>query len=200
MKTTRSFLLALAAIMFLLTACGKPPVSAPVATQPSAAVPAQSNTPGITITSTPDPCAKENLPAQIQKLDDLTRQFDDASAIVSNMLSSITADQLGSDIATLQSIRRGAEDQNVPSCLTNLKDLQLAHMNTVIDTLLLILGHGDKNVINQGVAQSNQLSQQYIIEKARLLGILTIIPVTATGTVGTPAAGTQTKPIATSTP
>lgn len=197
MKTIRSFLLTLVTIMFLLTACGKlsPPAPAPIQ---SSATPAQGNTPDIS--STPDPCIKENLPAQIQKLDDLTRQFDDASAIVSNMLSSITADQLGSDIATLQSIRRGAEDQNVPSCLTNLKDLQLAHMNTVIDTLLLILGHGDKNVINQGVAQSNQLSQQYVIEKARLLGILTIIPVTATGTVGTPVAGTQTKPIATSTP
>ena len=195
MKTIRSFLLALVAIMFLLTACGKLSTGTPAPIQ-SSATPAQANT-SVT-TPTPDPCSKDNLPAQIQKLDELTRQFDDASAIVSNMLSSITADQLGSDIATLQSIRRGAEDQNVASCLTNLKDLQLAHMNTVIDTLLLILGHGDKNVINQGVAQSNQLSQQYIIEKARLLGILTIIPVTATGTVGTPAAGTQTK--ATSTP
>ncbi|MGA7195092.1 MAG: hypothetical protein WBW94_15835 [Anaerolineales bacterium] len=197
MKFTRSFLMALTAMIFCLTACGK--VSAPTtAPTQSAATLAQINTPGIT--STPDPCAKANLPAGIQKLDDITNQFDDASAIVSNMLSSITADQLGSDIATLQSIRRAAEDEDVPSCLSNLKDLQLGHMNTVIDTLLLILGHGDKNVINQGVAQSNQLSQQYVIEKARLLGILTIIPETATATAGTPAAGTQTKPIATSTP
>jgi hypothetical protein len=184
-------------MIFLLTACGKASAPTTAPTQ-SAATLAQANTPGIT--STPDPCAKANLPAGIQKLDDITNQFDDASAIVSNMLSSITADQLGSDIATLQSIRRAAEDEDVPSCLANLKDLQLGHMNTVIDTLLLILGHGDKNVINQGVAQSNQLSQQYVIEKARLLGILTIIPETATSTAGTPAPGKPTTPIATSTP
>ncbi len=198
MKTIRSFLLALTAMIFLLTACGKVSVAAPTPTKSTAATLAVTNSPGIT--STPDPCSQANLPVQVQKLDELTRQFDDASAIVSNMLSSISVDQLGSDIATLQSIRRAAEDQNVPSCLTNLKDLQLGHMNTVIDTLLLILGHGDTNVINQGVTQSNQLSQQYIIEKARLLGMLTIIPVTATGTVGTPVSGTPTTPIATLTP
>ncbi|HUI89889.1 MAG TPA: hypothetical protein VLX61_14320 [Anaerolineales bacterium] len=199
MKTIRSFLLALGAMVFLLASCGKIPTSVPVPVQ-SSSTPVQANTPGLT--ATPDPCSKENLPAQIQKLDELTRQFDDATAIVDNLItgSSITADQLGSDIAQLQGIRRAAEDQNVPTCLTNLKDLQLAHMNTVIDTLLLVLGKGDKNIINQGIAQSQQYSQQYIIEKARLLGILTIIPETATGTAGTPVAGTKAAPTTTPTP
>jgi TolA-binding protein len=198
MKTIRSCSLALATVMFLLAGCQQTATSAAPTSRPAATA-AQTSVSAPAMTSTPDPCAKANLPPEIQKVDELTRQFDDASAIVSNMLSSITVDQLGSDIATLQQMRRAAEDETVPSCLTNLKDLQLAHMNTVIDTLLLILGKGDKNVITQGVAQANQLSQQYIIEKARLLGILTIIPETPTATAGTPGPGTKTAPTATPT-
>ncbi|HUH96979.1 MAG TPA: hypothetical protein VLZ89_06455 [Anaerolineales bacterium] len=199
MKTSRSLSLALAAIVFLLTACGKPAPSTPALTQ-SSATPAQADTPGPT--PTPDPCAKENLPAQIQKMDELTRQFDDGTAIVDNLLqgSSVSADQLASYISQLQGMRRNAEDENVPSCLQNLKDLQLAHMNTDIDYFLLKLGKGDLQTIATAVAQDNQLRQQYIIEKARLLGILTIIPSTATGAPGTPAAGTQAAPTVTPTP
>jgi hypothetical protein len=58
------------------------------------------------------------------------REFDDASLLASNT----PLDQFNPTIANLQRIRRDAEDLRVPACLTTLKQYQLAHMNTVINS------------------------------------------------------------------
>ena len=86
----------------------------------------------VTPMATPDPCAAGNLPVQIQEINGLTRRFDDAAAIARNSKQ----DQLAPDIAALQSVRRDAEQLQVPACLSHLKDVQLVYMNTFIQTLL----------------------------------------------------------------
>jgi hypothetical protein len=155
--------------VLLLTACGQPPV--PVATSsPEPIVP----TATITLTSTPDPCSQENILAEIQAVHRLMREFDDAAALSSNT----TREQLKPTIADLQRVRRDAEDQKVPSCLRSLKELQLTHMNTFIQTLIAFMGGADQETVNQGIALSRQLHDQYMIEMAHLQGVT--IPPTPT--------------------
>lgn len=82
----------------------------------------------------------------------LMREFDDASLLASNT----PLDQLNPTIANLQRNRRNVEDLRVPSCLTTLKQYQLAHMNTVINTMLGFLSGADSESINQNIALARQ--------------------------------------------
>ena len=145
-------------------------------------------TPTVGVTQTPDPCAEANLPAEVEKIHKITREFDDYAALASNTPQS----QLVQVIPELQRVLRDAEDQAVPACLSDLKALQLGHMNTVVQTLLLFVSSGDVNAVAQGIAQSRELHTQYEIEMARLLGItLTVVTSTqpaSTEPVSTPEA------------
>jgi len=88
-------------------------------------------------------------------------------------------DQLSTSIADLQRIRREAEDETVPACLENLRNFQIQHMNSVIETLLaFVRGNSDQAILNQAIALAGQQHDQYILELARLLGI-TPVPGTA---------------------
>lgn len=132
---------------------------------------------------TPDPCAGAALQAAAQAVHSKMREFDDASA-----LASVTPrDQLPAVITDLQRIRREAQDLSVPSCLDNLKRLQIAHMNTVIETLMAFLGGASGDVVNRGVSQARQLHDLYTLELMRVLG-LTLVPATASPTLTTPEA------------
>ena len=124
-------------------------------------------TPTVGATQPPDPCAEANLPAEVEKVHKITREFDDYAALASNTPQS----QLVQVIPELQRVLRDAEDLEVPACLTDLKTLQLQHMNTVVQTLLLFVSSGDVNTVAQGIAQSRELHTQYDVEMARLLGI-----------------------------
>jgi hypothetical protein len=108
-------------------------------------------------------------------------------------------------IADLQRIRRDAEDQSYPSCLRSLKELQLVHMNTFIQTLISFMGGADQETVNQGIGLSRQLHDQYMIEMASLQGVTipptpspepTLVDVKATpGTeVPTPSVAIVTNP------
>jgi len=130
--------------------------------------------PTLTSTSTPDPCAPDNVKAEVYKVHKLMREFDDASLLAANTPRA----QISTAISDLQRIRRDAEDQKVPACLSTLKSTQLLHMNTVITTLIGFLGGADQPTVNQGIAAARQQRDQYTIELARLLG-MTIIPNTA---------------------
>jgi hypothetical protein len=127
-----------------------------------------------TVTATPDPCSSEHIAGEIRKVHRLMREFDDASALS----TSTGRDQLKPTIADLQRIRRDAEDQDYPSCLRLLKEVQLAHMNTFIQTLIAFMSGADQETINQGITLSRQLHDQYMIELARLQGV--IVPITFT--------------------
>lgn len=122
-------------------------------------------------TSTPDPCLEAYLPAEIDKVNTLTREFDDYATLASNTPKA----QLVTVIPELQRILREAEDQNVPACLVRLKELQISHMNTVVQTLLAFVGNADATVVNSGIGKSRDLHSQYEIEMARLLGITVVV-------------------------
>jgi hypothetical protein len=143
----------------ILTACGKD------------ATPISSATP--TITVTPDLCAPGNIEAEVNKVHKYMREFDDESTVAANM----PQEQISGAITELQRIRREAEDEPIPDCLVNLKTYQIAHMNSVINTLVAFMSGNDQKTVDQYLALARQQHDQYTIELARVLG-LTVVPVT----------------------
>jgi hypothetical protein len=142
-----------------------------------------------TATPEPDPCAPENIQAEVEKVHKFMREFDDASLLASNT----PVEQLNPSIADLQRIRRNAEDQAVPSCLTTIKQYQLAHMNTVINTMLYMLSFQgtaeETELLNQGIALARQQHDQYVLELANVLGLTVVAAPT-----GAPAEGETPSP------
>lgn len=102
------------------------------------------------------------------------REFDDASLLAANT----TKDQLRPAIADLQRIQREAQDvtATVPSCLANLNKLELAHMNTVITTLISFMGGADQTNLNKGIDLARQQHDAYTLELSRLLGLTMVAP------------------------
>ena len=157
----RQLIIALVMFSSLCTACGTPP--AVVSTNTSSI-----NTEAtILSTATPDPCAPGNLEASIKAVNDLMREFDDSSQLASNL----SREQVPDSISEMQRIRRAAEDQIVPTCLVTLKKYQVAHMNSVINTMLAFVGGADSNTLNTGLAQARQEHDRYTLEIIKLLGI-----------------------------
>ena len=115
------------------------------------------------------------MPATVQPINDLMREFEDASQLASNL----TAQQLPEVISNLQRIRRDAEDVQIPACLGTLKTHQLNHMNLMIQTLLAFVGGADREALNNGLDLARKEHDLYSLEIVRLLGI-TLAPLTAT--------------------
>ena len=160
----KKFILYLFPLFLLVTsACG----GQLIPTQPDALV--------TSTTTTDDPCSSQNLPTTVQGLNDLMREFDDASQLASNT----PAQQLPDVISNLQRIRRGAEDTQIPSCLGQLKTHQLNHMNLMIQTLIAFVGGASKEDLNAGLENARKEHDLYSLEIVRLLGI-TLAPITAT--------------------
>ena len=123
-------------------------------------------TPPTQTTLTPDPCTGFALGESVKPINDLQREFDDASALAANL----PREQLGDAITNLQRIRRAAEDIDAPACLNDLKANQLTHMNAVIDTLIAFVGGADTDTLNAGMEQARESHDLYTLELARLLG------------------------------
>jgi len=157
----RQLILSLVIFGSLFTACGTPP--AVVSTNTSSIYTEATALP----TSTPDPCAPDNLEASIKAVNDLMREFDDSSQLASNL----SKEQVPDSISEMQRIRRAAEDQIVPACLVTLKKYQVAHMNSVINTMLAFVGGADSNTLNSGLAQARKEHDLYTLEIVKLLGI-----------------------------
>jgi hypothetical protein len=122
------------------------------------------------------------MPSTVQPVNDLMREFEDASQLASNL----TMRQLPEVISNLQRIRRAAEDVQIPACLGTLKTHQLNHMNLMIQTLLAFVGGADQDALNRGLDLARKEQDLYSLEIVRLLGI-TLAPITATPpTSGTP--------------
>ena len=151
------FVSLLAAFCIVLAACGNQEIL--TATSPTV----ESNVP----TSTPDPCASENLEQSIKQVNDLMREFTDAYQLASN----VAKEQVPPIISDMQRIRRAAEDQRVPACLAELKTHQLAHMNTLIDVMLAFVSGGDASSISEGLTMAQNEYDLYTMEVAGLLGI-----------------------------
>jgi hypothetical protein len=170
--------LGVALLAVLLTACGRTQSSASL----TAAAPIAS--------ATQDACAPQNIKSSVAAVNQYMRKFDDESALA----SSVPRSQLALHIAALQSIRRGAQDQAVPTCLARLKQLQITAMNSVIDTLMSFLGRGDQQAVTSGIAIARQEHDQYLLEMARVMGLTAVVVTRApvgsatAGAGGTPAA------------
>jgi hypothetical protein len=121
-------------------------------------------------------CAPENISAEINRTNQMMRAFDDWSQIA----ISTPKDKLQTVIANLQAIRRQAQDNQVSGCLLKLQEIQLLHMETVINTLLSFLSGSDTTLVNQGIALARSQHDQYNVELAVLMGIDFVAPATAT--------------------
>lgn len=150
--------------MLFVSACG----GQPAATQVETPVPPIAS-------QAEDPCSLQNLPVTVQPINDLMREFEDASQLASNL----PAQQLPQLISNLQRIRRGAEDAQIPACLTTLKTHQLNHMNLMIQTLLAFVGGATQEELTNGLEMARQERDLYSLEIIRLLGV-TLAPITAT--------------------
>lgn len=169
-KNAFHMLLPLIVLTVLLAGCGGN-TPAPTAVETAATEPQIESTPVPDLSTTPDACVSPQLEQEVQKVHSHMREFDDASILASNM----PREQLSDSIADLQRIRREAEDEKTPDCLTTLKTHQVEHMNTVIDTLVAFMGGTDQQTLEQGIARARQQHDDYTIELARLLG-LTVVP------------------------
>jgi hypothetical protein len=186
----RDFLHIIPSILILtivLVGCGSVPTTAPIST-PVETPTAESIPTDTTDTSiTPDLCAPGQIEAIAQKVHNHMREFDDASYLA----SALPKAQRGDAIADLQRIRREAEDEQVPACLTALKEVQIQHMNAAINTFIAVMRLSSEEAIDcastqitpeqqsicQNVALTSQLHDQYFLELAQLLG-LTVVPAT----------------------
>ncbi|MBN1302933.1 MAG: SH3 domain-containing protein [Anaerolineales bacterium] len=183
-KIQRIIIVILAASLFSLVSCSSQATVTDDPTKTPAAV--------LQPTHTPDPCAPENIQTEVEIVHKLMREFDDASILAANS----PAGQLSDTIANLQRIRRDAEDLKVPACLNQLKTHQLAHMNTVINTMVSFMGGTTQETLNDGIALARRQHDEYTLEMLRLLGVTLVAatpdpnqPTSAPdGTTGTPNA------------
>jgi hypothetical protein len=113
------------------------------------------------------------LEIEVQDVHRHMREFDDAAVLASN----VAREDLGDSIAELQRIRRAAEDEQIPACLTQLKAYQVQHMNSVINTLIAFMSGTDQQSLDRGIAIAREQHDQYTLELARVLG-LTVVAAT----------------------
>jgi hypothetical protein len=175
MKSLRTIVLSLSLASLLLSACGSL---------------------GGGASPTPDICGPANIKNAARAVNALMLQFDDQSALAANVQQT----DLAPYISALQTIRRAAEQQSVPPCLQKLKQLQLAHMNTVINTMLGFLGGGDQNSVAQGIGYARQQHDQYMLELARLLDVTPTIVTPPTSAPATATPAQSETPASTTTP
>jgi hypothetical protein len=168
MKKELLLIISTLVLTIALGSCGTPP-STPQTPAAAPATETESVPPMVTVTL--DPCSSDQIEAEVQKVHKHMREFDDASILA----SSTPREQLSGSIAELQRIRREAEDETIPACLTNLKAYQVQHMNSVISTLISFMGGADQKSLDQGISLARQQHDQYTLELARLLG-LTVVP------------------------
>jgi hypothetical protein len=180
MKRNLLYIISVLVLASLLAGCGNEPVSTPVnidtqvATSSAGAVPTPTIAElSVAPSTTPDPCSAGQIEAEVQKVHRHMREFDDASVLASNL----PREQLTDSVAGLQKIRREAEDEQIPACLTNLRKYQVEHMNSVINTMLAFMSGTDTKTLEKGIAIARQQHDQYTLELARLLG-LTVVPAT----------------------
>jgi hypothetical protein len=175
MKKTFLCSAAILILMIVLTGCGTaspPATTVPSATEvPATATDVISST--LESTGTLDPCSMPQLETEVNEVHGHMREFDDASALA----GSIPREQLSASIADLQRIRREAQDEQIPACLTQLREIQVLHMNTVIETLLAFMRGTDQQTLDQGISLARQQHDQYLLEYARVAG-LTVVPAT----------------------
>lgn len=173
MKKDTLLIICTLALTIVLAGCGTTPPT-PQAVAATSTKEAQPALP--TASATPDPCSSALIQAEVQRLHSHMREFDDAALLASN----VPREELSSSIAELQRIRRDAEDEPIPACLTDMKTYQVEHMNSVINTLVAFMGGADQQNLDEGIALAREQHDQYTLELARVLG-LTVVPADTAG-------------------
>ncbi len=178
--------------------------NAPAAIPPASTATPVSGTP--LSTATPDLCSTENMPETIAGLEKLSREFED----IYNIAAITPSAQLTPLTTELQRVRREAEDYDVPACLIVLKEYQIDSMNAYIEALMALIAALQVNVepvagmtqqqydqavsdalspyyalANQRINDASSLTNKYIVEKARLLGVTLVPTPTAPPVIGT---------------
>jgi hypothetical protein len=129
-------------------------------------------TPAAPATATVDPCLPQYARTIAQKMHSHMREFGDASTLA----SALTTDKLPSAIAEMQRIRRAAQDEPAPStCLGKLKELEVTHMNVVINIFLAMLNGEKSENLQTGIENARKLNDAYTQELASVLGV-TLVP------------------------
>jgi hypothetical protein len=163
----KMFFLSVLFSCLVLSACGGKPAVDVVSSEAAAT---KISTPTI------DPCSPQYVQILAKRVHNHMREFDDASTLA----SALTEDQLPAAVSELQRIRRIAQDEPVPSCLSPLKDLQINHMNTVIDTLLAMLNGAKPEDLQAGISDARKLHDDYALELAKVLGVTVVANPTTT--------------------
>lgn len=166
-------LIVLISAFLVLSACSTAP----------APTPAPSHTPTTPATPTPDLCSPDNLRLVVKPVNDLMLQFDDYAAIASRSDKS----SLPLILPNMQTIRRIAQNRDVPPCLTTLHRHQLTYMDTVISTLLEFQKPSPAAAaIATSITGAQYFHQEYALELARVLGVTLTPPADAPTAVATP--------------
>jgi hypothetical protein len=126
-------------------------------------------------TSTPEDCTTANLQGAAQVLNQHIDNFDEYAALA----SSVAQSEVERVVPPMRSIRTAVDDQAVPSCLAELKRLELLYMDNTLETLLAFeKPTPDAAAIAAGILQSRQYHDQYSAELARLFGVTVPSPST----------------------
>ncbi len=119
----------------------------------------------------------------VKPLDDLVRQFDDYAALAGVVLQS----ELVKIVPVLQSIRQAAQGLAAPTCIQDLRRYALAYMDSTLKALVSFQIAPQADAIPTGIAAARQYHDQYLLERARLLGQTVIAPTPPTQAVPSPA-------------
>ncbi len=131
-------------------------------------------------------CAPENVKTTAGELHQFMRAFDDAYQLA----AILPRTQVAPQVSKLQDIRRAAQDYVAPACLTHLKESQILHMNTTINTFLAFLSGADTERVNQGLALARQQHDAYVLELAQLIGATVVVLPSVTTVAQAPTAET----------
>lgn len=123
-------------------------------------------TPTAAPTATPDPCASENLLAEVEKVQEIVNAFQDV-AYVANFTPQT---ELVTPILQLQEIRRDLQKLQVPACEDSIKNASLNYMNATINYLAFFMGGESQENVDAGIQNSQVLWQVVLSEFSNLLG------------------------------
>ncbi len=108
-------------------------------------------------------CADQAKPA-LDKMQDIAREWDDANALAGQTPRA----SLAGPIASLQQIRRNAEDIEVPGCAQGVHDSLVGAMDATITGYLDFLGQKGDFVVNASFDRASNKMREFNNELARI--------------------------------
>ena len=139
------------------------------------------------LSSTADPCIKENLPAEVEKISRITTEFDELTMIA----QSTPKEQLAVVILEMRRVRNLAKDMDLPECLKETRSLQQEFMDGVIQTMASFMAGASGIPIQAQINSSRELRDKYEAIVADMLGVpyMTSTPLPPTPIIPTSTPG-----------